>query len=105
MKRAPHPVQPARRNSDGDRLFLTTVPGSNAVVSAVCGLLHQGRRGNQMKAQPYRKAGFVADLYTAKRMIHFCVRLTNGLETVRNTTSNFRSSIKNYGGHHEKKFQ
>ena len=58
-------------NSDGDRLFRTAIPGSNGVVSAVCGWRHQERHGNQLSAQLETKAEFAAHLYTAKRMIYF----------------------------------
>ena len=71
MKHAPHLVQLCRYNSGGDRPFLKAVPGSNAAVSAFCGWRHQERHGNQMAAQPERKADFAAHLYTAKRMIQF----------------------------------
>ena len=71
MKRVPHPVRLCPHNWGAGRLFRTAVPGSNAAASAVCGWLHQERRGNQKTPQPETKAENWAHLYTAKRMIYF----------------------------------
>src|ERR1035438_8204847 len=77
-KHAPHPVQPCRCNSGGDRPFQTGAPGSNEDASAVCGWRHQGQRGNQMTAQPETKAENAAPLYTAKRMICYLFSIEIG---------------------------
>jgi hypothetical protein len=71
MKRVPHLFRLCRYNLGGDRLFQTAAPGSNAAASAVCGWRYQEQRGNRRTAQPETKAEIHAQLYTAKRMIHF----------------------------------
>ena len=78
MKHAPHLVQLCRYNSDGDRPFRRAVPDSNAAASVFCGWRHQEQCGSQTAAQPERKAGFAAVLYTAKRMIKYSPLLDIG---------------------------
>jgi hypothetical protein len=71
MKHAPHLVRLCRYNSGGDQPFQRAALGSNAAASAFCGWQNQERRGSQTAAQFVRRAGFAANLYTAKRMIQF----------------------------------
>lgn len=79
MKHAPHLVQLCRYSWGGDRLFQRAVPGSNAAASVFCGWRHQEQCDNQTAAQSVSRAGFAANLYTAKRMIQFLHLLDTGL--------------------------
>jgi hypothetical protein len=69
MKHAPHRVRLCRYNSGGDRPFQRAALDSNAAASVFCGWQNQERCGSQTAAQLVSKAGFAANLYTAKRMI------------------------------------
>ena len=83
MKRVLRLARPDQYNSGAGRLFRRAVPGSNAAASVFCGWRHQEQCDNQTAAQPERKAGFVVNLYTAKRMIQFLHLLDIKLEIIK----------------------